>query len=109
MPWGKFRGCSLDEIETSYLVWCLEKADNLRVGLRADIQAELGRRFGPPPPPPPSSSWRRTCPDPALAAQVVATGLRTLARKHHPDVGGDTAVMQRLAATADWLKAQVPQ
>lgn len=105
MPWGKFKGVPLSRIESSYLVWCLDKADHLGPRLRAAIMAELGSRFAPTS----SSAVRRgRCPDPALAADIVATGWRALVKKHHPDVGGDTAVMQRLNATADWLKTVVP-
>ena len=111
MPWGKHRGQTLDDIESSYLIWCLESAENLRPTLRTAIRAELAERFAAPPPPPPSSSasWRTPCPDPRLAADIVSTGLRMLARKHHPDVGGDTAVMQRLNLAAEWLRGVVPQ
>ena len=106
MPWGKHRGIALGEIETSYLVWVLEKTKQLGPSLRTAIAAELAFRFGSTPP---RSSWRAACPDPALAARIVSTGLHVLARKHHPDVGGDTRMMQSLNATADWLKSQVPQ
>jgi hypothetical protein len=111
MPWGKFKGLCLDEIESSYLCWCLDNADQLRPALRAAIKAELGTRFGTTPPPPPSSSssWRKSCPDPVLAAEIVVTGWRALVKKHHPDLGGDTRTMQLLNAAADWLKTQVPQ
>lgn len=108
MPWGKFKGCHLDEIESSYLVWVLENAEHLASDLRSAIKAELGSRFAPPVHAP-SSSWRKPCPNPALAADVVAAGLRTLAKKHHPDVGGDVHAMQDLNAVADWLRVQVPQ
>ena len=47
--------------------------------------------------------------DPALAAELVATGRRVLAKKHHPDAGGDTATMQTVNAVALWLRGQVPQ
>jgi len=112
MPWGKHQGVDLADIETSYLVWVLEKCDNVRSSLRAAIEEELANRFGrsrrrsePPPPPPPPP--RRPCPDPTLAEEIVAMGFRALAKRHHPDVGGNTATMQRLSATADWLKARL--
>jgi len=110
MPWGKFRGYPLEDIESSYLVWVLESCERARPELVGAILRELQTRFGSPPPPPPSSSSvRKTCPDPALAAQLISTGLRVLAQKFHPDKGGDTATMQKLNAVAAWLRLVVPQ
>jgi hypothetical protein len=108
MPWGKHKGVPLDEIDAGYLNWIVEKATATSSGLRDDVLAELARRRRAEAPPPPSS-WRKPCPDPVLAGEIVTTGWRALAKKHHPDIGGDTGTMQRLNATADWLKTQVPQ
>jgi hypothetical protein len=44
-----------------------------------------------------------------ITAAELAAGLHVLARKHHPDVGGDTRTMQPLNAAAGWVKSQVPQ
>jgi hypothetical protein len=111
MPWGKFKGVPLDEIDTDYLVWVKDVAEATRPGLRLDVEAELARRRrAHEPPPPPPRSRIRPCPDPAVAAAIVAAGLKVLARKHHPDLaGGDVQVMQTVNATADWLRSQVPQ
>jgi hypothetical protein len=108
MPWGKHAGESLTDIESSYLCWVLEES-NARADLRADVEHELARRFAKAAPPPPASSWRRPCPDPVLAANIVSAGLHALARKHHPDVGGNTRTMQLLNEAAAWLKSAVPQ
>jgi hypothetical protein len=107
MPWGKFRGWLLTDITSSYLCWVLESAEYASPVLRAAIQDVLQTRFGSPtsaPPPPPR---RGACPDTSLASEIVSAGVRTLAKRHHPDVGGDTATMQKLNATADWLKGTV--
>lgn len=108
MPWGKHRGRALTDIESSYLIWCLDSAEALDQTLRAALRAELARRFGTPPPPP-ASSWHAPCPDPVVAARIVTAGRRVLARTHHPDTGGDTRSMQGINAAADWLTRQVPQ
>jgi Putative quorum-sensing-regulated virulence factor len=111
MPWGKHKGKPLSDIESGYLCWVVEHCDDVRPDLLNAITGELRSRFGSAPPPPPShSALRRTpCPDPAVASRVVATGLHTLARPHHPDIVGDTATMQRLNPVAVWLKAMVPK
>jgi hypothetical protein len=110
MPWGKHRGVDLEDIEASYLWWVLEHANNLQPDLALEIRSELLSRLGDsvddaPPPPPPRGADR--CPDPKLARQVVTSGWRALSKQHHPDHGGDTATMQRLNATVEWLKLQV--
>src|SRR5262245_20578095 len=111
MPFGKHVGELITELDSGYLCWVLERADRPPAWLKDAIRDELRSRFGSssPPPPPDTSSWRKPCPDPKLATKIIATGLRTLAHKHHPDRGGDTATMQRLNAAADWLKGTVPQ
>lgn len=110
MPWGKFRGRRLADIESGYLCWCLDHADSLQPDLEFAIRAELRSRFGAPASSsPPPVARRSPCPDPALAADLLSAGLRVLAKRHHPDVGGDTAVMQKINAVAEWLKRTVPQ
>jgi len=106
MPWGKYKHTPIDDIESSYLCWVLDSCDHVAPDLQQAIRAELQSRFGSPPPPP-SRSSQKSCPDPDMAMDLVAAGKRALARQHHPDTGGDTATMQRLNATADWLKASV--
>jgi hypothetical protein len=104
MPWGRYKDQPLTDIESSYLAWVLEKCDHVAPALAGAITAELRSRFGPPPPP---RGLRHACPDPTLAVDIVSAGLKVLARRHHPDTGGDTHTMQQLNATADWLKARV--
>ena len=93
MPWGKHRGVPVNEIDSGYLLWVVETATSTSSGLREDVLAELARRRRAQAPPPPPYR-RRPCPDPALAAEIVTTGWRTLAKKHHPDIGGSTGVMR---------------
>ena len=112
MPWGRHCGQPLSELETSYLVWVLERAARPAEWLTTAIRAELAIRFkaaSAPPPPPPPRSMRHACPDPELAVDLVGAGLRSLAKRHHPDKGGDPDLMKKLNSTADWLKARVLQ
>lgn len=51
----------------------------------------------------------RQAPAPEVVDEIVGAGLRTLARRHHPDVGGDVEHMQALNHAADWLRAQAPR
>ena len=97
MPWGKYRGLPLERIESSYLLWVIEKADLTDGELEYEIRRELGARFM-------TGIRHKSCPDTDLATQIVDAGLRALAKRHHPDVGGDTRTMQTLVSTADWLR-----
>jgi hypothetical protein len=111
MPWGKYIGRPLSEIDSGYLCWVLEHAEQPASWLLNAIREELQRRFGQSSTERASAaaSWRTPCPDPVLAANIVSTGFRELAKRHHPDVGGNTRTMQQLNATAEWLKSVVPQ
>jgi hypothetical protein len=43
MPWGKFKGCRIDEIPVSYLQWIMSGSTaGLRPWLRAEIEKVLG-------------------------------------------------------------------
>jgi hypothetical protein len=109
LPWGKYKGTPISDVPSSYLCWITEEAENIRPALRQAAHEELAHRFGrsPSPPPPPPPLDRHRCPDVSVAADLVAAGLRSLAKRHHPDSGGDTKTMQLVNATADWLKAAV--
>jgi hypothetical protein len=108
MPWGRYRNTPISDVGSSYLCFVLESCSPAP-DLQQAIRAELQSRFGAQLPPPRSRSDCRSCPDPDLARSLVTAGLHALARKYHPDTaGGDTATMQRLNATADWLKARLP-
>lgn len=104
LPFGKYRGVDIRVVPKDYLLW-LSTLD-LRDPLRKALDVELRRRDAPPPPPPRQPPPRRACPHPEVARQVIATGLRHLARRHHPDVGGDHEKMVALNACADWLNEQ---
>lgn len=99
MPFGRYRGLPLSALPDSYL-WWLTTLPNLRPPLRGAVLAEVGRRA--------SGSYPRADgaapPRREVIEGLVGAGLRALARKHHPDVGGDTATMQEVNAAAAWLR-----
>ena len=49
MPWGKYRGKPLDEIDKGYLRWVLAKADYASQDLREAIAQVLDEPVPPPP------------------------------------------------------------
>lgn len=93
MPFGKYRDQLIEAVPKSYLQWLLANATNLAPDLRAAMQAVLS----PPVP-------RFPPPDAATVTLIVNAGVRALAKEHHPDIGGDLAVMTRINSAAQWLK-----
>jgi hypothetical protein len=97
MPFGKFKGTPLGEIDGDYLYWLA--GIELRPRLRAAVQAELERRaagaevMGPAIP----AELREP------AAEIIERGFRAAARQHHPDHGGDDRRMRGVLAARDAL------
>lgn len=100
MPWGKHRGKPLSEVPASYLWWVTEETD-VSVNeplLYFALVRELVRRL--------LARWPGFAPDfypPSAAAAPASDSLsaaalrncyRELSKRHHPDCGGSTAVMQ---------------
>jgi len=116
MPFGKHKDVPLTEIPLDYLEW-LAHVPDLHGWLKSAVEEELDRREWtgdgrartqePPPrqePPPPVYAGRIPAPvTSALALDLVEAGRRALARKHHPDAGGDGQTMSAVNVTADWL------
>jgi hypothetical protein len=88
MPFGKYRSCPLPDLPEDYLGW-LATLD-LREPLRSAVAEDLARRRG-------------ESPDPCIVEDLIAAGQRALARRHHPDVGGNHEAMLRVRVAADWL------
>ena len=108
MPFGKFKGLRLGEIPTSYLEW-LSTID-LHDDLRRAVEAELIVRqafFGEEP-----GDQLSTIPPPELQPalrEIVKSGYRAAARRHHPDVGGCDEDMAALHEAFRWLERSILQ
>jgi hypothetical protein len=99
MPFGKHRGIPLEELPDTYLFWLYGLAD-LREPLRTFVNLEYRRRCEPPPRfAPPALS----CGDP-LVAELLEAGYKSLAKKYHPDRGGDLSRMQQINVAMDELR-----
>jgi hypothetical protein len=44
MPFGKFKGCPVRDVDAAYLRWCLRECHTLDADMRAAIEDELARR-----------------------------------------------------------------
>lgn len=114
MPFGKHRGKQLAAVPADYLLWALNHA-TLNWGLALDIRNELQRRQdvarGQEHSRTGYALQRHQMPAGVTIAQVlelVQAGRRSLARKHHPDAGGNTATMQAVNVASDWLLEALP-
>jgi hypothetical protein len=96
MPFGRHGGSPVSDLPDAYLAWLL--TIELRGPLRAAVIAEAALR----------GLMLDTAPVGAplrdVAEQLVTAGLHTLARKCHPDVGGDVRTMQDVTRAAAWLR-----
>jgi hypothetical protein len=102
MPFGKFRGQPVADLPDWYLSW-LASLDDLRDPLLAAVEQECERRFGKQQ----DCGTNDELPDSEFAEQLIGAGVRSLARKYHPDVGGTNAQMQHVNAAAEWLRTQL--
>jgi hypothetical protein len=72
MPFGKFKGEDVSDIEDGYLAWCLDNVDSLSPTLRRAMEQQLGLCTPPAP----------------VFETIVAPWYRTMAKRFHPDHGG---------------------
>jgi hypothetical protein len=101
MPFGKYKGRRLCEIDIDYLEW-LATLPDLRDPLRSALEDILGQRAG-------RHSRPRALPQPEVVAEIVNAGYRALANKYHPDrPGGDPEKMVQLNNAIEWLRAVRP-
>lgn len=101
MPFGKYRGVELTDVPFEYLSWLIEQ-DFLREPLRTLAEEEFDRRTYQPltePLPLPI--------DCAVAEELLSAGLRVLAKKYHPDLGGNAAEMVALNNCVDWFRSKL--
>lgn len=107
MPFGKYCGLALPDLPDLYLYWLLFGGEIvLREPLRSEALREYHRRGYTvrEPATPPATPARG---DAAWADALIAAGLKALAKRHHPDVGGHGPDMAQINHAADWLRAKV--
>ncbi len=123
MPFGKWRGTLLTDIDGEYLDWLL--TIGLRPRLREAVADEVQRRKDERENERRWRNWqqhqaweeqqRRAAAalpkargiDGAVAQEIITKGYRLLSLQAHPDRGGTTQQMQAVNLAADWLRETV--
>jgi hypothetical protein len=105
MPFGKYRGAPLHDLPGEYLDWLLTL--DLRERLWGAAHREADRRRAAGSGRTAADARVRPCPAPQVAEELIGAGLRTLAKRHHPDAGGTHDAMIAATSAADWLRAIV--
>lgn len=110
MPFGKYIGVELRDLPEDYLDWLL--TIELRTRLRNAVEEEYFLRFRRYPDAQPSHHPTqvgiyvdRT--QVTLVGLVFNEGYRAVARRFHPDTGGDVQQMQVLNALAESVREQL--
>jgi hypothetical protein len=80
MPFGKYRGQLVDQIPVEYLEWVQR-----HIPLREPLRSAVYRMTSAP-----------TISDDQISAEKVQTVYHRLARKYHPDLGGNVVAMQAI-------------
>lgn len=143
MPFGKYKGQRLSDIDTGYLGIVFDKSVAWGVSpeLRAAIVAELLHRIAPgarrptvgddePRPtgkkvfdphgifdqagpsayePRPTPIRTNTTEMPRMLREIVDMGFKHLARKYHPDAGGNHEDMTLLTRAVEALRKAIPK
>ena len=123
LRFGAHKYKHLSDVPTSYLRWMLKGLDSLEDDERRQVEAELNDREI-------KASFRagshrrqqrsqeqRTWPPsqganlpkgvtPDVILRIISAGRQTLAKRLHPDAGGDVEAMKRVNVAADFLEQQ---
>jgi Putative quorum-sensing-regulated virulence factor len=131
MPWGKYKGDYLSDINTGYIVWLLDNAKVSDPLLRRELAVEITRRMaeyipganpdgsvgdagvhdderrqardsGPRPTPPVTPRAPQSYRE-EVALQVITAGYKAVAMKLHPDKGGSEVAMKELNSVREAL------
>lgn len=82
-----------------------EAARELREAKRQEWLRRKGEKQSPPPPPPKRPAFQPISRE--IMNEIVIAGRQALAKRNHPDVGGDPEKMKQINITADRMLAMI--
>lgn len=91
MPFGKFKGCELEKVPTSYLVFVAEQCDNIDPALKCEVRQEIVDRFSNP------------LPVRSIDRGYLVDWCRRASFAAHPDQGGSVGMMKLVNELRDRL------
>ena len=94
MPFGKYRGTQIRELPFNYLEWLTTL--ELLEPLQTRVQEEYEKRL--------YDQGREGAIDLSVVDEIVKAGVRSLAKVHHPDTGGNHQRMVAINNAAEWLR-----
>lgn len=93
LQFGKYRGYDALEVPSSYLRW-LEQIQTRDLDELRSVMEARGLWTSRPTP---KVVYQTASSNPGpLVQEMIRTGYKTLAKRYHPDLGGDTRLMQEL-------------
>lgn len=102
MPFGQYKGTELSDLPESYFLWLLDIVDSkINPGLYKAVQIDFMRRF--------PSTFSAEVPHHLRdkCREIIVAGFRSLSKKYHPDMGGNTEDMRLLLESHSFLKGYV--
>jgi hypothetical protein len=115
---GQYRGKRVEDVPVSYLLWTLRSVEDLDLEERPILQAEVldrearanrrhqRRQYQAPPRTPAQDVPLPAGITPDVILNIISAGRQTLAKRFHPDTGGDLEQMKRVNVAADYLEQQ---
>jgi hypothetical protein len=97
MPFGKFKGIDISDLPDDYLKWLASLGD-LKQPLRQAIDNEVEARREPSTP---------SAVEIGFADEIISAGVKKLALRHHPDVGGTEESMKAVNRAGEILRRMV--
>lgn len=102
MPFGKFKGTELSDLEETYFLWLIDIINpDINPSFFKAVQIEFQRRF------PPKFSVKVPDHLKEKSMEILLSGFRTLSKKYHPDMGGRNEDMVLLLEAHSFLKGYV--
>jgi hypothetical protein len=91
LKFGKYQDQDIRDVPREYLEWLLQSnKETVRAVEEELVRRELAEEA--------SLSW---------IEKIALTGYRELAKRHHPDAGGQTRDMQEINAASDRLREMI--